>query len=129
MRFVFRFRYVSALLILACLFANIIWMPTTLSWEQILNGAEAWSLPINLGQAHVAIYVAMLVTMLVFALALLLMPSYSKMLARLTMFCVMLCLVLSVSFRFVFPAMWLLPLWASWRLSGSPKLRWPSDTP
>lgn len=120
MRFVFRFRTVTAILLLICVAVNAIWLPKGVSWQSLASFSDAWLVPLAFGQAHSGVVALALILACLLALVLLFMPVYSVILARVVLICVVLILLTAFVFQLVLPALWLLPLWASWRLSGRP---------
>jgi hypothetical protein len=126
MRFVFRFRSVTAMLLLACIALNAIFLPKGVSWQSLASLPEAGAAPLVFGQAHNGVFAMSLALAFLLALVLLFMPIYSLMVSRAVFICVLLILLAAISFQFAMPAFWVLPLWASWRLSGRPG--WPAKS-
>lgn len=123
MRFQFRFRSVTALTMLVCVAANMLWMPTGMVRDDLILLFQVGQSQTDLWRVEVIAFVAVLAVCAILSAILLFASRYSKGLAWTCMLWILLCLMISVFFHFTFPAMWLLPLWASWRLSGSPLLK------
>lgn len=123
MRFQFRFRSVTALMMLACVAANLLWMPNGMVRNDLILLLQGGQSTTDLWRLEIISFVTVLVVCAILSAILLFASRYSKALAWTSMLWVLLCLLTSMFFHFTFPAMWLLPLWASWRLSGSPFLK------
>lgn len=114
------------MLLVACIALNAIFLPKGVSWQSLASLPEAGATPLVFGQAHNGVFALSLAFAFLLALVLLFMPIYSLMVSRAVFICVLLILLAAISFQFAMPAFWVLPLWASWRLSGRPG--WPAKS-
>ena len=118
MKISIRFRTLTAVLLLLCVAFDLYYPPAKLSWADLAAAFSSSDVSIQFGHAHAGISVVCLLTATLLAIFHLISTVYRRKIALLTFLLCLLFLVCAFCFQFTVPALWLLPLWSSWRLSG-----------
>lgn len=118
MRLSFRYRSITALLMLVLCVLNVVWPPSGLQLNDWLNVGAMWQAPLVLGQAHAGLSVLVLVTVALVASLLLFYPHYKPWMAYFSFTICVLTMLLAFCFGFRLAAAWFLPSLAAWRMGG-----------